>query len=97
MWLNAPAYHVTQTQPLITYLALEMYRRRPDWRDAFPDPLNFSRLMFVRHFVREMTQQGILDPVFVMPMRESLELFLQTQPAMIGRRFYDLVRSFYAS
>ena len=94
VWLNAPAYHVTQTQPLITYLALEMYRRRPDWRDAFPDPLNFSRLMFVRHFVREMTQQGILDPVFVMPMRESLELFLQTQPAMIGRRFYDLVRSF---
>ncbi len=91
-WLNAPAYHVTQTQPLITHLALEMCRRRPDWRDAFPDPLNFSRLMFARHFVREMTRQGALDPVFVTPMRESLESFLQTHPAMIGRRFYNLVR-----
>jgi hypothetical protein len=92
-WLNAPAYHAAQTQPVITHLALEMRRRRPEWRDAFPDPLNFSRLMFARHFVREMTRQGVLDAVFVTPMREGLESFLQAQPAMIGRRFYDLVRS----
>ncbi|MBI5080938.1 MAG: hypothetical protein HZB17_06500 [Chloroflexi bacterium] len=92
-WLNAPAYHVTQTQPLITHLALEMCRRRPDWRDAFPAPLNFSRQAFARHFVREMIRQSILDPAFVTPMRESLESFLQTPFAMLRRRFYDLIRS----
>jgi hypothetical protein len=91
-WLNAPAYHVRQTQPLITHLALEMYRRRPDWRDAFPDPLNFSRQKFALHFVREMTRQSVIDPALIKPMRESLESFLQTPSAMIGRRFYDLVR-----
>jgi len=92
IWLNSSAYHCTRSQPLVTNLAFEMYRRF-DWHQVFHDPLGADRSEFARWFVHEMNYRALIDPVFVRPMKENLEKISVSYRQYILRFLYYILRA----
>lgn len=77
-WLNAPADN--HNEPLITHLALELYHRRPDLQQVFPNIFGGDRLSFAEWFVRHGHTEGQIDSFFIEPVAVSLNQTPKTQP-----------------
>lgn len=71
-WLNEPVDSAGTGQPLVTQLAMELYRRRPDLQAAFPDVMGQHRQVFSRWFVRQAREENHIDDFFIEPIRASL-------------------------
>lgn len=71
-WLNEPVDNAGTGQPLVTQLAMELYRRQPDLQVAFSDVLGRHRQVFSRWFVRQAREENHIDDFFIEPMRASL-------------------------
>lgn len=72
--LNEPAEGDTTETPLITQLAMEIYHRRPEVQELFPDPLGVDRRRFAYWFVVYGRRLEALHPDLVRPVRDSLPL-----------------------
>ncbi len=84
-WCNEP---VDDSRLMVTQLAMEVYRQRPDVQRAFPDVLGRDRARFVRWFVTHGKEELELDDVFVQPMVERLnELPLNGKLESVYRLF----------
>lgn len=80
-WLNAPADSGSDDRregAMITNLAHHVYRERADLQDMFPDPLGEDRYRFARWFALHAQTEYDLDPVFIEPVRSSMEIISQT-------------------
>jgi len=72
--LNEPAEGDTLATPLITRLAMEIYHRRREVQELFPDPLGADRRRFAYWFVVYGRRLEALHPDLVRPVRDSLPL-----------------------
>jgi glycosyltransferase involved in cell wall biosynthesis len=63
-WLNQPALAGPGGLPLITHLALQIYRERPDLQRAFPDVLDRDRGAYAAWFASNGRREHALDPCF---------------------------------
>lgn len=99
--LNTP---IDRKQPVVTALAANLYRGRPDLIAAFPDMEGIHRLAFVDWFVANAAKQSAIDPVFIAPMlmngtaisvaaaTPAAEESVAPQPAApAGRSLYNLL------
>ncbi len=57
---------------LLTRLALQLYRQRPDLQAAFPDLSGPNRLHFARWFTQQARDENQIDEFFIQPLRLSL-------------------------
>jgi glycosyltransferase involved in cell wall biosynthesis len=71
-WLNQEVQEGAGRWPLISNLAMELYRQRWDLQQAFPDVLGVHREAYANWFVVSVEEQHQLDPAFVAPLRASL-------------------------
>lgn len=76
VWGNAPAKEdecQPATAPIITNMAIYVYRIRPDLQAAFPKPFGIDRVRFARWFVTYATQDIVFDSAFIESIQSSLE------------------------
>lgn len=71
-WLNEPGDTVGQNDILLTNLALEIYHRRVDLHEVFPDVLGRDRREFARWFTMYAYQEFKVDNFFIEPINNSL-------------------------
>ncbi|MDP1932220.1 MAG: glycosyltransferase family 4 protein [Gammaproteobacteria bacterium] len=69
--LNTP---IDNRRPVVTALAANLYRARPDLIAAFPDMEGIHRLAFVDWFIGNATKQSAIDPVFIAPMLANVSV-----------------------
>lgn len=86
-WLNEPLHGGSFDQPLVTRLAVSLYKERPDLQKVFPDLMGHDRLEYVRWFVNWGRKQFALDDYFVQPMEESLNSYLDSRKSITQRGF----------
>lgn len=69
-WLNRPAAGTGKKgAAVMTNLAMELYRRRPDVQRSFPRLLNEDREAFARWFVAQGCAGEKIDPLFAAPLK----------------------------
>jgi glycosyltransferase involved in cell wall biosynthesis len=73
VWLNEPADNAPAHLPLITNLALETYRRRPDVQQVLRDVLGHDRRAYAEWFVSTARVEHHLDDSFIQPIVDSLQ------------------------
>lgn len=73
-WLNEPTPGTLHRNPVITRLALILYRRRDDLQRAFPDPLGEDQAAFAHWFCNRGASEFELHADLVAPVRSSLRL-----------------------
>jgi glycosyltransferase involved in cell wall biosynthesis len=72
-WLNQEVQKDSRLHPLISNLAMELYRQRWDLQQAFPDVLGTHREGYANWFAQSAEEQYLLDRLFVQPIRASLD------------------------
>lgn len=96
---------IDKKQPVVTALAANLYRSRPDLMAAFPDMEGIHRLAFVDWFVANAAKQSAIDPVFIAPMLMNGTVVSvaaespagaestapQTEPVPAGRSLYNML------
>jgi glycosyltransferase involved in cell wall biosynthesis len=80
-WLNQEA-HADAGQPLLSNLALEVYRQRVDLQQAFTDVIATHRRAYIDWFIRDAAAQHQIDAAFVEPMRQALAQADAIRPAL---------------
>jgi hypothetical protein len=72
-WLGAPAEKDPNQDglPLVTNLAAYIHSARIDLQAEYPDPFGRNRADFAAWFLRSAADEYALDPVLVVPMRDS--------------------------
>ncbi|NOK60610.1 MAG: hypothetical protein GFH27_549297n209 [Chloroflexi bacterium AL-W] len=88
-WLNQEVYDSTHT-PLISNLAMELYRERWDLQQAFPDVLHTHREAYTRWFTQSVETQYKLDTAFIQPIADSLAVIDQQDEVPETIAFPDL-------
>jgi glycosyltransferase involved in cell wall biosynthesis len=81
-WLNEPTDDAPSNQPLVTHLALALYKQRSDLQQTFPDVLGRDRVEYVRWFVNWGQDEFALDDFFIRPMKEQLAQFLEPRTSL---------------
>lgn len=78
-WLNSDESVKAPDAPLVTNLALELYRLRLDVQALWREPLGADRRAFAHWFLNTGAREHELDDAFVEPMRASFQA-LVTEP-----------------
>lgn len=74
-WLNRG---VDGGRPLVTNLAMELYRQRWDVQQSFPDVLGVHREGYARWFIESAENYAHFDAAFAQPVTESLPAASET-------------------
>ena len=89
-WLNEPIPGTAKPRPLITRLALLLYKVRPDVQRDYPDPLEVHQADLAYWFCRYAAHEFRLHPSLVapvlrtLPWRTRLPLSLRPGEAAVG-------------
>jgi glycosyltransferase involved in cell wall biosynthesis len=86
-WLNEPVGEESPRQPLVTRLALILYKERSDLPRIFPDVLGRDRIEYVRWFVNWGRDQFAIDDFFIQPMEEQLARFMGSRASLAQQGF----------
>jgi glycosyltransferase involved in cell wall biosynthesis len=78
-WLNEPAPGTGKREPVITRLALEIYRNRADLQLAFPQLEGDDRLAYTRWLASTGRRQHGLDEPFIAALRNPAEAALEAE------------------
>ena len=86
-WLNEPIPGTAERSPLLTRLALLLWKVRPDVQRTFPDPLEAQQAQYADWFCRHASEEFHLHPDLVAPVLRTLPR--KTRLALKMRREAD--------